>query len=238
MTAGGRDRSAARVPRGVPVAVVSPHYDDGVFSCGDLLASHPGSVVVTALGGRARRVMSVTPWDRAAGFRDGDDPVAARRREDRRALHLLGAAPVWLQFPDSQYGGTPPAPRLGRAIAGTLQALGLRWIVVPLGLFHSDHRLTHEAALGALRDRRECRLFVYADALYRRLPGAVDERLRRLAARGWTVRTVRLVPHAASAVKRRAVRCYASQLRALATPGRLGIGDAFDEERYWAVSRR
>jgi hypothetical protein len=79
---------------------------------------------------------------------------------------------------------------------------------------------------------------VYADALYRRLPGLIDERLRTLTSRGWAARPVPLAPRAACAATRRALQCYASQLRALATPGRPGIADALAEETYWAVSRR
>ena len=103
------------------IAVVSPHLDDGVFSCGALLAARPGSVVVTALAGRRGVALppkweGVTPWDAACGFAPGDDVIAARRAEDREALSILGASPVWLDFPDAQYGPSPSPAALCRAL--------------------------------------------------------------------------------------------------------------------------
>src|SRR5689334_10074107 len=90
-----------------PVVVISPHLDDAVFGCGQLLALHPGSVVSTALAGRPPSYATVTGWDAAAGFRPGDDVIAARRAEDRAALQILDARPVWLDFTDDQYGRSP-----------------------------------------------------------------------------------------------------------------------------------
>src|SRR5207248_1637023 len=73
-----------------PQVVISPHLDDGLFACGQLLAAHPRSVVITALAGRPRAYPPLTPWDPAAGFRLGDDVIALRRDEDRPAPGQLG----------------------------------------------------------------------------------------------------------------------------------------------------
>jgi LmbE family N-acetylglucosaminyl deacetylase len=219
-----------------PVVVVSPHLDDGVFSCGQLLADHPGSVVVTLFAGRPPAGAGLTEWDAAAGFRAGEDVIAARRREDCAALRLLGARPVWLDFRDSQYGDTPGVGALAGALDAALDATGLPAVFVPLGLFHSDHRLAHEAALGLVRRRPGRDWYAYADALYRHIPGLVDDRLRALAAAGFAVAPIETTPTPAGEVKRRAVAAYRSQLRALATPGRPGHADAFAPERYWRLA--
>ena len=94
--------------------VVSPHLDDAVFGCGDVLADNPGSRVITIFSGRPTGYAVPTEWDRAGGFEPGQDVVSLRRREDRDALSLLRARPVWLPFLDRQYG---PAPGIddGRA---------------------------------------------------------------------------------------------------------------------------
>src|SRR4051812_4728612 len=81
-----------------PVMIVSPHLDDAVFGCGELLGARPGSVVVTVFAGAPPTYETVTEWDALAGFRAGDDVMAARRAEDRDALAVLGARPVWLDF--------------------------------------------------------------------------------------------------------------------------------------------
>src|SRR4051794_5566646 len=102
-----------------PLAVVSPHLDDAVFSCAGLIAAHPGTTVVTVFGGvPADAAQRVTDWDRDCGFANAAEAMAARRREDVEALALLGARPQVLDFCDSQYGATPTC----RAVADALQA--------------------------------------------------------------------------------------------------------------------
>ena len=125
------------------VLVVSPHCDDAVFSCGDFLIAHPCATVVTVFAGRPPVGSALTPWDAASGFRPNDDVIAARRSEDRSALTLLGATPLWLEFRDAQYGPSPDAAEIGSTLAALIAKLRPRTLVLPLGLFHSDHDLAH-----------------------------------------------------------------------------------------------
>jgi LmbE family N-acetylglucosaminyl deacetylase len=104
-------------------------------------------------------------------------PVAARREEDREALGLLAAAPVWLDFCDPQYGPSPSVPALARPPGAAVGDARPTAVVFPLGLFHSDHTLVHEAALAIARDRPALAWYAYADAIYRRIPGLVERRL-------------------------------------------------------------
>ena len=53
-------------------------------------------------------------------------------------------------------------------------------VAVPLGLFHDDHKTTHEAALRVARRRPDLEWLLYADALYRRVPGLVARQLNAL----------------------------------------------------------
>src|SRR3954469_18908439 len=101
------DRRIRAMTRRVSVVLVSPHLDDGVLSCGELLAGHPGACLVTVFAGRPGP-MALTGWDRDCGFSAGDDVVGARRAEDRAACEVLGATAVWLDFLDAQYGNAPP----------------------------------------------------------------------------------------------------------------------------------
>src|SRR5256885_6374496 len=92
------------------LVVVSPHFDDAVLGCGQLLSAHPGATVVTVLAGRPESYPAeVTQWDAGGGFEPGDDVVAARREEDRNALAVFDATSVWLEFSDHQY--VPAAAR-------------------------------------------------------------------------------------------------------------------------------
>jgi LmbE family N-acetylglucosaminyl deacetylase len=219
------------------VLVVSPHCDDAVFACGELLIAHPRSVVVTIFAGRPPRDAGLTAWDAAAGFTPSDDVIATRRDEDRAALALLGAKPMWLEFQDAQYGPSPDAADVATALATIVATLRPRKLVLPLGLFHSDHELTHRATLALLERGAERVVLWYEEAIYRRLPGLVGSRLRQLTHGGYALRrTTPARAGAASARKRWAVRCYGSQLRALAASGRPGIDDAFREESVWRLA--
>jgi len=86
-----------------PIAIISPHLDDAVFSCGALLASRPGSYVVTVFAGGPDSMKQLTGWDRQCGFCEGQDVIAARRQEETAALASLSASPIFLDLWDHQY---------------------------------------------------------------------------------------------------------------------------------------
>ncbi|MGN6675946.1 MAG: PIG-L deacetylase family protein [Thermomicrobiales bacterium] len=218
-----------------PAVVISPHLDDGVFGCGELLASHPGSVVVTTFAGRPARYDGVTVWDAAAGFQTGDDVIAERREEDRAALAVLAARPIWLDFQDRQYGPPPATEAVTTALEGAIARVNGAAVYCPLGLFHDDHKQTFEAVLPLLQRMSERAWFAYEDALYRNIPHLLEERLTSLPELG-VAATLAGASGNASARKRRAMRCYQSQVRALTAPGYPGVDDAFAPERYYRLA--
>jgi LmbE family N-acetylglucosaminyl deacetylase len=215
--------------------VISPHLDDAVLGCGTWIAAHAGARVLTVFAG-APRETTATEWDAACGFASSDQAVAQRRAEDRAALALLDAEPEWLDWCDDQYRVPAPpdaiAAELRRAVARHDPAT----VLLPLGLFHRDHETTHTAALAALSDAPARAWYAYEDALYRAIPGLVQHRLARLGQQGLTATPERAA--AGGGAKRRAIACYASQLRGLATPGRPGHADALATERLWRLAPR
>ena len=151
------------LPMSVPLLVVSPHLDDAVLSCGRLLAATPGSVVLTVLAGRPLDHRFVD-WDRRGGFRPGDDVIGRRRREDRRALRLLRARPVWLEFRDDVYRDGPLDAAAVRAeVSAVVESLDPALVALPVGIFHPDHVAVADALRGALPGR--C-VRVYAEQPY------------------------------------------------------------------------
>jgi LmbE family N-acetylglucosaminyl deacetylase len=221
-----------------PCFVVSPHLDDAVFSCGMLLATHPGSVVCTVFAGEPP-TRQVTSWDRACGFEDSHEAMLTRRREDQRALALCGARPVHLDFLDAQYGSPPDVSEIAKEIAAAWRASGIRKLIVPLGLYHGDHLTTSEAWCLLLQARMPSSCIAYEDALYRTQRGIVREKRESLVRAG--VWTQPLPDHVlgsrsggvAAAAKRRAVRAYRTQLRALNDPYPY---DLAEPERFWVVA--
>lgn len=221
-----------------PLVVVSPHLDDAVLACGQLLASHPGSVVITAFAGRPRVAAPLTEWDAASGFASGDDVVGLRRQEDRAALANLSARPIWLDFVDDQYGEPADTALLSARLEAAIVQTGLPVVVVPMGLFHHDHKLTHEAAIAVLRRQRSLTWFAYEDAMYRAFTGEIGKRLAHLASVGILAAPADIASADGRERKAAALEQYASQLRALATPGRPGHQDALAPEHFWRLTVR
>jgi len=131
---------------------------------------------------------------------------------------------------------------LAEAVRAALRLHRPHTVAVPLGLFHRDHQRACDAALRVLHERNagdeaSCPWIAYEDALYRDIGGLLQQRLAQLAQRGIAAEPVTFdaPPGRAAQRKRQAVRCYASQLRGLSTPGRPGIRDALKPERYWAL---
>jgi len=219
-----------------PLVVVSPHCDDAVLGCGELLANHPGAEVVTVFAASPPSDTPLTPWDEAAGFQAGDAVMETRREEDRAALTVLGAVPVWLEFRDTQYGPSPAPEDVARALETVLRRRA-RTVFIPLGLIHPDHRLAHAASLLVVRQRPDLEWFAYEDAIYRHSArDLVGERIRDLAGAGFAPTPASLVLTTAAVRKRVAIECYRSQLRALASPIGPGYGDAFAPEAYWRLT--
>ncbi|MDX3907854.1 MAG: PIG-L family deacetylase [Pigmentiphaga sp.] len=212
------------------LTVVSPHLDDAVFSCGALLERARSCQVITVFAGFPGDV-PLTDWDRRCGFLTAEEAVRMRREEDAAALAELGAKPVWLDLLDAQYGGNHPPEEVAQHLAPLIDRFQKGALAVPLGLFHSDHILTHEACMRLYDEHQELRWLFYEDALYRRLPGLLQQRLAELLQKGLRLTPVagpRLPPRA----KERAVSAYASQLRAF---GKGGYEDTALPERYWKV---
>ena len=220
--------------------VMSPHFDDAVFSCGAMLAAHPGTVVYTVFSGCPATDVA-TDWDLHCGFNNAANAMHERSLEDRRALDVLSAVPDRGDFLDAQYvpyvppAHAPTQDGIARALDWALRRHAARTLVIPLGLFHSDHELVHRACADVWRANPELVCFAYEDALYRRLAGQLQTRMADLFSRG--IIATPAIEHwqadpSHHAAKRNAVQAYKSQLKAF---GSGGYGDVFCTERCWKL---
>jgi LmbE family N-acetylglucosaminyl deacetylase len=217
--------------------IVSPHLDDAVLSCGLVLAAHPHAVVCTVFSAPPATNMT-TGWDRSSGFANAFEAMNARKVEDIRALAHLAAHPLHLPFRDAQYDGSPTAGMLTNALQRTIAEIEPTALLVPLGLFHSDHTLTADACLMLMpRIPQEVAVHAYEDVPYRNMPGVVQKRLYAIAERGYRATATEAFDAAENSrhwqMKRAAVAAYRSQLRAF---GDEGQADLFSPERYWQLS--
>ncbi len=217
--------------------VLSPHLDDAVFSCGALLAAQPGTVVVTAFAGAPSGGVVLAEWDATAGFDAPRQAIAARREEDRQALQCVQATPHWLDFCDSQYGPTPWEADLAAAFDDVVRQYRPDTVLMPAGLFHSDHALAHRAALRVRRKYAGSNWLMYEEAFYRRIPGLLQRRLAVLLDAGLHATPLAYDTSGHVEAKRAATAFYASQLRALASAGRPGHVDLDAPERYWQLTQ-
>jgi LmbE family N-acetylglucosaminyl deacetylase len=225
------------------VVVVSPHLDDAVLGCGQFLAAHPGTTVVTVFAGIPDEYPDPPGWwSRLSGFGPGDDIMAARREEDRRALQSLGATPHWLDFLESMFvedGAVARAADIAAALAAVLEELAPTLVLVPLGLANPEHVVTHDAALAARRDlegTRSCAWIAYEELGYDHVPGQLAWRITKLFRSSLWPTPVAMPVDPDPARKRAALDRYPTQMRALEADWHLSRRlDAPASEHYWRL---
>ncbi|MCO4882184.1 MULTISPECIES: PIG-L family deacetylase [Paraburkholderia] len=218
--------------------IVSPHFDDAVFGCGALLAAHPDAAVCTVFAAPPAQDMR-TDWDEKAGFASAYESVHARTLEDNDALAVLDAIPLRLPFRDAQYRDSPSIGQLAAALEEAIYGSTSNTLLMPLGLFHDDHGRVFEACCEILPRMSHLEWFAYEEAIYRPMPGLVQQRLVDLAGRGIVATPASpaaghtLDRERQALLKREAVSAYESQLRAF---GPHGYDDVYAEERYWRLT--
>ena len=222
--------------------------DDAVLSCGQLLAASPGSHVVTIFSGGPQSVRRLPQWDELSDqFKPGDDVMALRREEDRAALRLLDARAHHLDFWDVQYragqrvfrphrvdaalrsaraqfGAQILLPRIEDRLLAVVQNTNVPNWLIPLGLWHADHRLANRACLRVARKAPEKNWWIYEDLPYAlELADEVGAALNKLRRNGWRAEPVDIGAGGDRERKRAAVRCYQSQLKPLGQRTELAI---------------
>lgn len=237
--------------------VVSPHFDDAVLSCTELITRADRSTVVTVFSSGPTRAGQISGWDRVCGFSAGDDVMAVRAAEDVAALASLEAAPASLGF--SQYRAAVPhwarfviargirfvraqrsgvglPQRVADALTGRLQAIQATTCAVPLGVSHADHKLTTLACLQVARQLPGVRWLVYEDMPYSiQSPAARAAAFKKLNSAGFALEPVSFDHEPDMARKRAALACYGTQLRGLGKGADLALATP---ERYYLLTRR
>ncbi len=186
---------------------LSPHLDDGVFSCGGMMATGAArgerSLMVTVFSGAVGSGKVVQPpADEGAlslaPFLDMD----ARRQEDTAAARALGVDVRWLGWDEAplrhrgyrqRFGlfvGIKPSDaalqqQLTEAVADLITEVRPRRLFAPLNVAnHVDHELVFRAAAAGVKlaaaAGRQAALLYYEDAPYAYIHGTVQRRLLQL----------------------------------------------------------
>ncbi len=177
----------------------SPHLDDAVLSCAGRIARQTGAglpvLVVTVFAGSGGGATRPPPRPAFAPFQD----IPSRRREDRRALDVVGADHRWLDFPDaiqrhrryaSLAGITAPLgqreAQLRTEVANEVARIGRCWpaarLYFPLAVGnHVDHQIVAAAGFdlhrSGVRAGREITFF--EDAPYVCIPHLLRQRFEQ-----------------------------------------------------------
>jgi LmbE family N-acetylglucosaminyl deacetylase len=224
------------------VVIVSPHLDDAVLGCGNFMASHPGTFVVTVFAGNPPEYPRdpMRKWDVQSGFAPGDDVMEVRRHEDDAALDILQARPVHLEFIEHSYlpGDRPVAPDvIVDALAPALATLQPTLVLAPFGLANPDHDVTHRACMRA-RERlgADVSWWCYEDHGYKHIPGMLAWRVSSLFRRGLWPTPVCPPTDPSEVQKQAALACYPTQLLALEDDWAIGAKLAAPApEQFWRL---
>lgn len=157
--------------------IISPHFDDGVFSCGgaarQLTAAGHAVLVITMMGGLFDGELPATPIldDLHQRWGAGVDPLRQRQIEDERASRALGVDFMHVPLPDcvyrlagdmalypseeSLFGAVHPADYAPRLLKG-IQIPELETatkVYLPLGVgHHVDHQIARDWGMTQMRD--------------------------------------------------------------------------------------
>ncbi|WP_429499514.1 PIG-L deacetylase family protein [Robbsia andropogonis] len=252
------------------VVVISPHLDDGVLSCGALISTCRNATVVTLFTGMPTALDISTAWDQECGFDSAEQAVIARRDEDRLAMTALGARVRHLDCLDGQYLGTidvgTDEAQLASALSVALTELAPDVLVVPMGLFHSDHIRARRAWIRCSRSgvAATSRWVAYEDVPYRNIDASLQSALHALYEAGFSATPAQWhtipktgalpLPEKIPSHSRgnglprprvqdiAAFQCKHTALHAyqsqLAALGAAALADAFEPERFWAIGTR
>ena len=229
-----------------PMLIVSPHLDDAVLSCGQLMAGRPDIIVATVCTAAppSPHDKALTTYDRDCGYVNAGHAMQNRRLDDMNAVGSLRGSTVHLGFLDHQYRelghGTLDPAAIAEALVRVVDEHGIGMAMGPLGLAHPDHEATAEAFRLLLQHhRRQIEPWVYEDTPSRVLwPELVPARL------AWWADVAGLHPELGFAgtgpleAKEAAISHYPSQLDALRAVSGGNLHTVLVPERHHRLWRR
>lgn len=159
------------------IVILSPHFDDAVFSCWHLLTK-PGTTVITIFAGTPAGG-TTTWWDRLCGESDSVAMVRKRIHENEAALSDIGVSCRNLPYVDRQYSYTNhDVPELANAILSQVDHTAA--FFAPLAgsrvWRHPDHITVREVGKFLLAQGKK--VSFYADLPYMQMPIRPSDRYK------------------------------------------------------------
>ena len=215
---------------------ISPHFDDGIFSCGgtarQLAAAGHAVTIMTIMGGLYQGELPDTPIlaDLHRRWSAGESPLRSRQIEDENASSTIGVDFMHVPLPDcvyrlaseialypseeSLFGEIHPAdyaPRLLKGIQIPELETAAR-VYLPLGVgHHVDHQIARQWGMTQVRDIPDrSALRFYAEFPYSNADRATELALKEFGL-PLAPADVRL-SEADIRAKIKAIACYESQI--------------------------
>lgn len=218
----------------VPILVVSPHYGEAVFSCGNLLAQAPGSQVLTVCTAPSEfERAAVTLKEERCGFTATNAAMDLRASENNKALTYLNATGIDLGFQSPQHlqgSRTNTQILMADALAATIMQQQPTAVFFPLGLFHDDHIWISDAALSICHHLPTVQWFVYLEIRYAAKSPSIVNRLSFFGQRGLAPMPFCLELKKS---KKPTVQAYRSELQGMSIQEREFVIDL--KERFWQL---
>lgn len=174
------------------IAILSPHLDDGVFSCGEYIRKEVLSgntvTVVTVFSGEAEpeALSEAAKEFHSMCFLHDDDAMAIRKQEDRGACEMLGCRYLYLDYPEYLYRSDSAGRKLcmnlsrmfddgqdeetafRQQLAARLETLCGEYdlVLAPVGVGgHRDHLMIRDLLLD-YAERKQTPVLFYEDVPY------------------------------------------------------------------------
>lgn len=253
---------------------LSPHFDDAVLSCGgtihQLVQKGEPVTVRTVMGGSPKTDQvpdSPIVRDLHARWKQGDDPIAARAKEDEAAVGSLGAVlkrmAVWTDcvyrtnragqalYPTEAaiFGDVLPDDMAGKWLPSVVlpPEETLHYLYAPLGVgHHVDHQIVRNWALELVKQNPWLALKFYEEYPYVQDQNALGRALAFFEGKSLKLKRESLVlAEADIAAKVQAIRKYESQLSSFwesAEAMEVAVRRSLREndqnvEHYWSIVR-
>lgn len=146
--------------------IVSPHLDDACLSAFSILGSR--SLVITVFAGIPKKIHEGR-WDALCGFKNSNEAMTARIRENELASKYIGFKAINLPFTDWQYKERNNKNAIREKIKNIISDYHAAKVFCPLSfggiIEHPDH-ITTTTIVGSLSRELDKELTFYADLPY------------------------------------------------------------------------
>ena len=162
--------------------ILSPHFDDGVFSLGGLMAQieeKPDKRIIVATFFTKKPTIAMhTEWDKISGFSDSNQAVKERTKENERALTPFNAIIKNYDYPDFQYRKKDQNKEIENKIRNNIESILEENINKEIFIYgpatfgqqitHPDHQIVHDALMDVAKEKTYTNIhfFIYEDYPY------------------------------------------------------------------------